>query len=317
MSEPRRGVGTAARAEDLPPLHGVVPIVVTPFDRQDRVDEESLRRLVDFTIDAGVHGLGIALGSEISKLTDDERILVLATIVDQARGRVPVMMNTGTVATRTAVRYSRQAEQAGATAVICTSPGSGLPQEEVRDYFASISGAVHVPVIIQDTSENHVPPALLRQLGESCEHVRYAKVESAPPAQRVSEAVAACGDRVGIFGGAGGGALLQELRRGSIGTMPWPSMPAPFVEVWTAWWAGDRERAQRVFDKKILPVLRLAAGGLGVGHRVHKELLRRQGVIACAEVRRPAAAPDPATWEELNETCELLGFGSGRESGGA
>ena len=45
-------------------MRGVFPILVTPFDDQERVDEDSLRSLVDFTIGAGVHGLGIALGSE-------------------------------------------------------------------------------------------------------------------------------------------------------------------------------------------------------------------------------------------------------------
>ncbi len=97
----------------LPPLHGIVPILVTPFDEVGRVDAESLRREVEFNIDAGVHGLGIALGSEVYKLADDERDLVVTTVVDQARGRVPVVMNTGALATDIAVRYSQQAEAAG------------------------------------------------------------------------------------------------------------------------------------------------------------------------------------------------------------
>ena len=49
-------------------IKGVVPILVTPFDPEDRVDTESLRRVVEFNINSGVHGLGIALGSEIFKL---------------------------------------------------------------------------------------------------------------------------------------------------------------------------------------------------------------------------------------------------------
>src|SRR6476469_3882593 len=46
-------------------MQGVFPILVTPFDEQSRVDEESLRHLVEFSVGSGVHGLGVALGSEI------------------------------------------------------------------------------------------------------------------------------------------------------------------------------------------------------------------------------------------------------------
>jgi 4-hydroxy-tetrahydrodipicolinate synthase len=294
---------------DLPALHGIVPILVTPFDDADRVDTESLRREVEFTIEAGVHGLGIALGSEVYKLADDERDLVVATVIDQARGRVPVIMNTGALATNIAVRYSQQAEAAGADAVMCTSPGPGLPAGEVRHYYQSISDAVRIPVMVQDTATNHVPAGLLRSIAESAERVRYAKIESSPPARRVYDAVQACGPLVAIFGGAGGGALLQELRRGSIGTMPWPSTPGAFVAVWNHWQAGDRAAALDVFEQRLAPLQRLSVQGIGGGHLLHKELLRRQGVIATAHVRRPSDDVEPLFWEELDEVCERLGLG--------
>lgn len=292
----------------LPPLHGIVPILVTPFDERGRLDLESLRRLVAFNIAAGVHGLGIALGSEVYKLADDERALVVATVVDEARVRVPIVMNTGALATDLAVRHSQAAEAAGVSAVLCTSPGPGIPIGEVRHYFRAIADAVQIPVMIQDTTTNHVPAPLLRAISETAERVRYAKVESSPPARRVYEAVQACGERVGIFGGAGGAAVLQELRRGSIGTMPWSSTPRPFVEVWEHWRAGDREAAQRVFDEQLLPIQRLEAPGLSGGHLLHKELLRRQGIIASAQVRRPTDELDPITREELAEVCDRLGL---------
>ncbi len=294
---------------DLPALHGIVPILVTPFDDAERVDTESLRREVEFNVDAGVHGLGIALGSEVYKLADDERDLVVATVIDQARGRVPVVMNTGALATTIAVRYSQQAEAAGVAAVMCTSPGPGLPAGEVRHYFQSISDAVRIPVMVQDTATNHVPAGLLRSIAESAERVRYAKIESSPPARRVYDAVQACGPLVAILGGAGGGALLQELRRGSIGTMPWPSTPAAFVAVWNHWQAGDRAAALEVFEQRLAPLQRLSVQGIGGGHILHKELLRRQGVIATAQVRRPSDDIEPLFWEELDEVCDRLGLG--------
>ena len=51
-------------------IEGVVPILVTPFDETGRIDEDSLRSLIDFDIAAGVHGVGVALGSEIFKFSE-------------------------------------------------------------------------------------------------------------------------------------------------------------------------------------------------------------------------------------------------------
>jgi 4-hydroxy-tetrahydrodipicolinate synthase len=103
-------------------MEGVFPILVTPFDEQLRVDEESLRRLVEFNLEAAVHGLGVALGSEIFRLTEAERLQVTRIVVDQARGRVPVVINTGAQGTELAVHYSRTAEDAGADALMVSRP---------------------------------------------------------------------------------------------------------------------------------------------------------------------------------------------------
>lgn len=291
-----------------PRLQGVVPILVTPFDDAGRLDEESLRRLVAFTIDAGVHGLGIALGSEVYKLTESERNVVIRAVVDEARGRVPVVVNTGAAATDLAVYYSKQAEELGAQAVMCTPPGIGFTANEIIEYFQAISDSVSVPVVIQDTSATPVSAQLIRTIADQCERVEYAKVESIPPPYQVYEAVRAGGDAVGIFGGAAGQFFLQELRRGSIGTMPWPSTPHAFVEVWNHWQAGRREEAHRVFEQRIAPLLRISVRSIGGGHIVHKEVLRRQGIIASAHVRRPSEALDPITLEELDEACERIGL---------
>ena len=75
-------------------MRGVFPILITPFDEQARIDEASLRNLVAFNIAAGVHGLGVALGSEVFKLSEAERDQVTRIVVDEVRGRIPVVINT-------------------------------------------------------------------------------------------------------------------------------------------------------------------------------------------------------------------------------
>src|SRR5690348_6279522 len=117
-------MGAAKMASERIPgsMQGVFPILVTPFNEAGRVDEDSLRRLVNFNIDAGVHGLGVALGSEIFKLSEAERDLVTSIVVGEVRQRVPVVINTGAPGTDLAVQYSRRAEELGADALMIIPP---------------------------------------------------------------------------------------------------------------------------------------------------------------------------------------------------
>ena len=289
-------------------LFGVVPILLTPFDDSGSIDEESLRNEVDFAIDAGVHGLGIALGSEVFTFTEAERDRVTAIVVGQARDRVPIVVNTGAISTNLAVHYSRRAQEMGAAGLMCTPPGPGFSVGEVVGYFKAISDAVALPVVIQDTPAMPVSASSIRAIAESCAQVTYAKVESVPPATQVYKAVRDAGDVVEVFGGAGGGQFLQELLRGSIGTMPFPSSARAFVEVWNLWRSGDAVGAATVFDAQIAPLLSIQVGGLGGAHQVHKEALRRQGVIRNSYVRPPMEQLDPMTREDLETAFNRMGW---------
>ncbi len=288
-------------------MRGVFPILVTPFDENARIDEESLRRLVEFNIQSGVHGLGIALGSEVFKLSEAEREHMTRIVVDQVRGRVPVVVNTGAAGTDLAVLYSQRAEQCGADALMIMPPNF-MPAgpDEVLDYFRAISDAVSIPIFIQDTASAPVSAGLARQIAESCPQVRYIKVESLPVAAKVVDMVTKAGDMLVVFGGAGGGYFIEEMRRGSMGTMPFCTQPEAFVEVWNLFQRGDERAARAVFDRTIAPVNRIAAQGVGLFYSVHKEILRQRGVIRTAKVRSPAPAIDALTQRELQQVIDEL-----------
>ncbi len=288
-------------------MRGIFSILVTPFDGHERIDDDSLRNEVEFVIEAGVHGVGLALGSEILKLTEPERVQLIRIVVDEVRGRVPVVVNTGAQASLTAAFYSRQAQDLGADAVMCVPPAP-LSAAETRAYFKAISDAVSVPVFIQDTQTAPVPAPLMRQIADESEHVRYAKVESPPQPAQVQTAVDASG--LTIFGGAGGTFLLEELRRGAVGSMPWPSQPHTFVKIWELWQAGDERGARELHEREVVPLALLSFGGLRLGHTMHKELLRRRGVIRFAAVRAPSDPLDSATSREFDQLCERLRIGA-------
>ncbi len=287
-------------------MRGVFPILITPFDEESRVDEASLRSLVEFNVKAGVHGIGVALGSEVYKLSEAERALVTRVVVDQVHGRLPVVINTGAAGTDLAVLYSQTAQDNGADALMIMPPAfTPASPTEVREYFRAISDAVRVPIFLQDTTSAPIPGGLARQIAQESEHVRYIKVESLPTPAKVVDVVAQAGDVLTIFGGAGGNYFIEEMRRGSVGTMPFCSQPEAFVEVWNRYWAGDEKGARATFDRFIAPINRIWAGATGSYYQVNKELLRQRGVIRTAVVRRPAGPPlDDLTRRELQAVID-------------
>ena len=291
-------------------MRGVYPILAMPFDEQSRIDVEDLQREVEFAIDAGVHGVGIAMASEIFKLSESERDLATTTVVEQVRGRVKVVVNTGAPGTDLAVRYSLRAEELGADAVMVIPPSAPpTTSAQVREYYQCISDAIGVPIFIQDITGASVPPPLAVQIARESENACYAKVETPPTPPRVAEARAVGGDDLVVFGGAGGSFLLEELRRGSSGTMPGCTIPEVFRKVWDLFEAGTEVEAASEFDRYI-PLLKQLGQGLGIANHLTKEVLHLRGVFKSARVRHPAVAPDDIAYREIREAVESLELGS-------
>ena len=291
----------------LPLLHGVIPILITPFDATGRIDEESLANLVGFNIAAGVHGLGVALGSEIFKLTEAERAQVTGCVVRATKRRVPIVINTGAAGTDLAITYSKAAEAAGADALMIIPP-TFMPAsaEEILDYYTAIDRAVGLPIILQDVPQGPIPPGLALRIADACRNVKYIKVETLPVTSKVAAMAEQAGARLTIFGGAGGSYFIEELRRGALGTMPFCSQPADFVAVWDAFRSGDERLARQRFDSAIMAINRLAAQGGDIFYALHKQLLVRRGVIRTAMVRSPTTAIDAITAREIEEVLALV-----------
>lgn len=292
-------------------MTGVYPILSMPFDNQGRIDLEDLQREVEFAIDAGSHGVGIALASEVFKLSEAERDLATEAVVEQSRGRAKVVVNTGAQGTDLAVQYSVRAEELGADALMVIKPTT-IPttEDEVRGYFRRISDAVDVPIFLQDVAPAPLEPAALVRIARESENACYAKVETPPTAPRVALAKELGGAGLIVFGGAGGNFFLEEMRRGSVGTMPGCAIPEVFRRTWDLYQDGKDDEATRLFDRYGV-LLRQLGQGLGLAYHLTKEVLRLRGVFKTANVRHPAARPDDEAYREVRRLVEQLGLAAG------
>ncbi len=297
-------------------LRGVLPITLTPFTDDGSVDESSIDTLVEDYLAAGAHGLTIlGIMGEFHKLTEAERERVTAVVLEQAAGRLPVIVGTTHDATDVVMRLSRAAREAGAAGIMVASPHGVRGEAALLAHFRQVAASVDLPLVVQDepvTTGVLMPPALLAHLAAEIPTLVAIKLEEAPSPQKLSQVLALTGDRVRVFGGLGGVFLLEELGRGAAGAMTGYAFPEALVEIYTAYRAGDQERARAVFFHH-LPLIRFEAQ-VGIGLGIRKEILRRRGALRTALVRAPAPTIDAHTWQELDAllTClEVLPLAAG------
>jgi 4-hydroxy-tetrahydrodipicolinate synthase len=104
-------------------FRGIFTPLITPINPDESIDFSSLRRLVEFQIHAGVHGLWVmGTSAEFGAFSREERAETVRVVIDAARGRVPVIANVSDAATRLALAHTRDAVAAGADAVAATPP---------------------------------------------------------------------------------------------------------------------------------------------------------------------------------------------------
>jgi 4-hydroxy-tetrahydrodipicolinate synthase len=130
-------------------LNGCITAIITPFDRRLRVDYAGLKENVDFQIKNGVSGITpLGTTGESPTINDDERTKIIKTVIDQANGRVKVIPGTGSYCTEDAIRYTKEAEDLGADAVLIVTPYYNKPsQEGLYQHFRAISEATDIPII--------------------------------------------------------------------------------------------------------------------------------------------------------------------------
>jgi len=291
-------------------LRGVWNIVPTPFHDDGSLDEDGVGSVVDFVIGTGVDGLTVlGVMGEASKLSDDERRLVIQLAVERAAGRVPVCAGVTHAATDRAVAFAREAEALGAHSVMLAPPALAKPNDDaLRAHFRAVADAVTVPIVVQDhpaSSNVWMTAGLLAQITAASPRCRVVKLEDEPSPPKIRRLLAEAPDAI-VLGGLGALMLLEELRAGASGTMTGFGYPDVLVEIVRRWFAGDAEGARAEFYR-VLPLIRFETQP-GLSLAIRKEIYRRRGAMASARVRAPGGQADPATLADLDDLVKQLGL---------
>ena len=294
-------------------LEGVYSVLPTPFTAGGELDLDSLKRVIDLFIGAGVNGLtALGVTSEIARMNDAERAAVLETVVRHAAGRVRVVAGATADGQRTCIDYTKFAKDTGADAVMISPPRMPkINSDAVVRHFAAVAAAVDIPIVVQDyppISGYAMEPWLLVRIAKEVPAARTIKLEDPPTPFKTSRIrEAAQGMDVGIFGGLGGVFLLEELMAGATGAMTGFAYPEILVKIVKLFHSGDLDAAAEAFYPYV-PLMRFEFQE-GIGMAIRKEVLKRRGVVECADIRPPGAKLDATTLAALDRVLSWTKVG--------
>ena len=280
---------------ETPAISGVVPVLHMPYEDDESIDYDTLKKEVDHVLAAGSDGVTVALASELLRLTREERLEITRLLPEMTADckSATVTMSVGAETSREAARYAEAAEKAGADAVMAIPPvATPLSADGKIAYYRTIHDALSIPLVVQDASgymggEKLTVETMARLRNDLGPRI-YFKPEGLPIGPTISMLQEALGGEGIVFDGSGGYLLIDTFRRGISGTMPGSDLIGGIVEIWRALREGDEDRAYEVYFP-LAAIVILETGSLDTFLAVEKHLLVKQGVFKNAIVRGPAS----------------------------
>lgn len=314
-TDPSTGHEAGRASDDTAPsrwqsLAGITPVIATPFRPDESIDYAALDGELEFLLTRGARSLAVGLASEVTRLTEAERTH-LASVIREALGTDRRLVVSCTADSSVAAAdLGKRLAQAGADVLMVTPPRvPGAPTAAIVDYFTAVAAESGADLIVQDAPQETgvaISDETLLRLAADLPTVVAVKLESPDALDRMARLASPLAARgVGMLGGSGGAAYLDEFKRGAVGTMPGPALLDAFIEIDRLLRDGDRPAATAVmrrFDAQI----KIAAEGMPAFIVAQKRLLAARGVSFPRVRRAPAAPVDPTVDASIEELCAHL-----------
>jgi len=210
-------------------FHGVFPYLVSPVDASGRIRTQVLARLCDDLIASGVHGL-TPLGStgEFAYLDNTQRASVVQTVVEAAKGRVPVVAGVASTSTADAVAQAKSCQKLGADGILAILEAYfPLSDIQVEAYFRAIADAVDIPVVIYTNPNFQRSDLTLDVIARLATHSRIGYIKDASTnTGRLLSIIDRCGDSIKVFS-ASAHIPAAVMLIGGVGWMAGPACLIP------------------------------------------------------------------------------------------
>lgn len=299
---------------DIKAFKGVIPAVLTVFDKEENIDEVGMRQLVSFLIDKGVNGLYLTGSTgEGFTMTSEERKKVVEIVIDETAGRVPVVVHVVAIGTKISIDLAKHAESVGADGISSVPPFYWkFNENQIIKYYEDIANSCSIPMIVYN-----VP--LVGLLGMNAIK-RLAKIENvkgikytALSQYEITQIKDEVGEEFLVYSGADEMAMsgLIAGADGIVGSF-YNIMPELFINIYDAVKNKDLDEAQRL-QKQAVEVIMYALQ-LPSFYAGMKVILKWMGINA-GYCRRPfenLTEEDEVKFKEgfkkLKETYDLKGI---------
>jgi len=267
-------------------LNGIIGVINTPFSEDNLIDSDSLRNYVRHSIESGVTGfLALGMAAEINKLTLEEKEFIVKIIVDEVKGRVPVIC---------CVSSDTQEERLFLTEKFIDCGCDGIMVNILFDnedsFIRQISNIDELKpgfLMIQDWDFKGygIPIDVIQKLFNEIESFKCLKIEVVPAGVKYTEVRKATKSKLHVSGGWAGTQMIEALDRGVNAFMP-TVLHDVYVKIFDLHHSGRREEAKELFYEMV-PILAFSHQHLDISIHFNKKLVHRQGIFSTDKVRDP------------------------------
>lgn len=290
---------------------GVYPMLIPFYSSDDRVDHALWRPQIEAAIRHGCHGIGVmGLGTEVNKLSADERRAVVGAVAETLDGRLPLSVTIGENTVRGQVDFGKFAiDQGAAWLILQPPPVVDVAEIELLRFFGKVADALPVPIAVQNAAIYlgiQLSAEGLISLHRQHPNISLLKTEDPPDA--TARLIDATGGAFRVFVGRGGLDMIDELRAGAVGIIPGVETLDRTARVFDHFRAGRVADAEAVYHEA-LPTLVFVERSINhfvtasreilaqrwarapVRHRMGKDLdgFAREMVARCAAALGPLA----------------------------
>ncbi len=289
-------------------LKGTFPVIPTPFTENGDVDLNSFESVIDYIIACGVDGVVFpGLASEYAYLSHQERLEMTQFLGTRLNGNTPFIVGASAATPQEAIEYCVSGAKAGANCAMVMAPNIYAKDKNAMvNFYKEIARKAGIPIMLQNAPAPMgagLPIVELVDILRQVPEIEYVKEETQPCGQRIEEIITNAPSTLkGVFGGAGGRYIIDELKRNALGTVPACELTEMHTELVNTFSKGDYAKALNIYCD-MMPILNMQAV---YRCSLTKHILFYRGIIACPQVRDPGPRLDEKNRHELVELYQKL-----------
>jgi 4-hydroxy-tetrahydrodipicolinate synthase len=293
-------------------FRGVYPMLYAFFGHDGALDRGAMRAQVEYCIAGGAHGVAaLGLGTEVSKLSAQERFSVMGWAAEHLRGRLPLAVTVFGATPQEQIAFVEAAAARGAEWVILQPPQTGqkISEDQLVEFFGAVADASPLPVAIQNAPQ-YIGVGLsgggLDRLSRQHPNVRLLKAEGS--ALETKALIELTQGRMAVFQGRGGMEFIDVMRAGCVGMIPSVEschVQSKIFELMQTGRAEDAAQAERLYAA-LAPLIMFLMQSVDQFLCYGKRLTAQRLGLGEVHDREPAQAPTAFGLECLARHATVL-----------